>query len=124
MSKSGLGISEESLGRLRPMPDKELEFLEYKVQRLYESHFSDGDGDPQAVAKMGLKKEDVLNTAQIIWREMIRRGLEIDRDSEIFEEVEKSGDTDALFDPTLRDDIYETASILEWEEEDRNVDAT
>lgn len=78
-------IAEIEPGTLRHVSDRELKSLNLRLHQLYGGNFADND----SMTAGELNRENLVNAALFVFREMHRRGMHYQRDSALYREAER-----------------------------------
>jgi DNA adenine methylase len=78
-------VAEIEPGTLRHVSDRELRSVNLRLHQLYGANFADND----KITAGELNREDLINAALFVFREMHRRGFHIQRDSALWREAER-----------------------------------
>jgi site-specific DNA-adenine methylase len=80
-----LRIGEIEPGTLRHVSDRELRSVNLRLHQLYGANFADSD----RMTAGELNRENLINAALFVFREMHRRGMHYQRDSALYQETER-----------------------------------
>ena len=79
-----LRIEEMIPDKLRVVPDQELLAVNRRLHQLYGANF---DGNDKMTAGE-LNREDLINAALFVWKEMLRRGMAVNQESALWRAAE------------------------------------